>query len=148
MPSTKRCFSLLLALALLLGLAACGGAPRKTEKTLFAMDTVMQLAAYGENAETGLSAAAGTIKELDALLDPEREGGAVWRLNRGETVSDEAVLSLAETCRAVYEASGGALDPTVYRGEPGSEEYSILSFFGGIRSLKYRYDDAQWAMRD
>ena len=32
--------------------------------------------------------------------------------------------------------------------EPGSEDYSILSFFGGIRSLRYRYDDAQWAMRD
>lgn len=30
---------------------------------------------------------------------------------------------------------------------PGSEEYSILTGFGGIRSLHYRYDDAQWASR-
>ncbi|MBR2716544.1 MAG: hypothetical protein IKD79_02255 [Oscillospiraceae bacterium] len=30
---------------------------------------------------------------------------------------------------------------------PGSEDYSILSGFGGIRSLHYRYDDAEWAAR-
>ena len=29
--------------------------------------------------------------------------------------------------------------------EAGSETYSILTAFGGIRSLKFRYDDAQWA---
>ena len=29
--------------------------------------------------------------------------------------------------------------------EPGSEKYSILTAFGGIRSLRFRYDDAQWA---
>ena len=114
MPSTRTCCSLLLALALLLGLAACGGATAKAEKTIFAMDTVMLLTACGENAEVGLTVAAAEIGRLDALLDPEREDSAVWRLNRGETVSDEAVVSLAETCRAVCEASGGALDPTVY----------------------------------
>ena len=31
--------------------------------------------------------------------------------------------------------------------QPGTETYSILTFFGGIRSLTYRYDDAQWAQR-
>jgi len=30
---------------------------------------------------------------------------------------------------------------------PGTDVYSILSSFGGIRSLSYRYDDAQWAAR-
>lgn len=29
--------------------------------------------------------------------------------------------------------------------EPGSRSYSILSSFGGIRSLRYTQDDAQWA---
>ena len=114
MPNTKRSFSLLLCLALLLCLGGCGKSAEKREKQLFAMDTVMLLSAYGANAEAGLNAAAETIEALDALLSPEREGSAVWRLNRGETVSDEAVLSLTDTCRRVYEASGGALDPTVY----------------------------------
>ncbi len=114
MPNIRTSCSLLLVLCLLLCLAGCGGAPQKAEKTIFAMDTVMLLTACGENAEAGLAAAAAEIGRLDALLAPETEGSAVWRLNRGETVSDEVVLSLAETCRAVYEASGGALDPTVY----------------------------------
>ncbi len=29
--------------------------------------------------------------------------------------------------------------------EPGSRSYSILSSFGGVRSLRYAQDDAQWA---
>ncbi len=114
MPSTRTSCSLLLALALLLGLAACGGVPQKAERTIFAMGTVMLLTAWGENAEAGLAAAAAEIGRLDTLLDPEAEGSAVYRLNRGETVRDADLLSLAETCRAVCEASGGALDPTVY----------------------------------
>lgn len=114
MPNTRRCCSLLLALALLLSLSGCAGGAEKREKTLFAMDTVMLLTACGENAEAGLSAAAETINALDALLSPEKAGSAVYRLNRGETVSDPAVTALTETCRAVYDASGGALDPTVY----------------------------------
>ncbi len=62
------------------------------------------------------------------------------------------VLSLLEEAllkerRFIPVASGARkllLSPKL---EPGSETYSILSFFGGIRSLKYRYDDAQWALR-
>ena len=75
----------------------------------------------------------------------------------GEYASDPQrrveILSLLEEAllkerRFIVLASGARemfLSPKV---EPGSEDYSILSFFGGIRSLKYRYDDAQWAMRD
>ena len=109
----KRLCTLLLLLPLLL-CTGCGRSAEKREESLFAMDTVMLLTAYGENADAGLRAAAETIRELDALLSPERENSAVWRLNRGETVSDAAVCALADTCREIYAASGGALDPTVY----------------------------------
>ncbi len=114
MRNIRRCCSLLLVLALLLCLGSCGSGEEKREKTLFAMDTVMLLTAYGKNAEAGLAAASETISALDALLSPEKEGSAVYRLNRGETVPDEDVLSLVESCRAVYDVSGGAFDPTVY----------------------------------
>ncbi|MBR4056907.1 MAG: FAD:protein FMN transferase [Oscillospiraceae bacterium] len=117
MPSTRntRHFcSLLISFALLLGLCACSLPPDKSSCTLFAMDTYMSLTAYGENAEAGLEAAADALRSLDKLLDPETEGSAVYRLNHGETVQDEAVLSMLHTCEAVYEASGGAFDPTVY----------------------------------
>lgn len=116
MRRISRFCSLLTAAGLLLHLAACGGAGgvQKQDKTLFAMDTVMFLTAYGPDAEAGLSAAAEVINRLDALLDPEVTGSAVQRLNQGETVSDPDLLSLLETSRTVYNASGGALDPTIY----------------------------------
>ena len=67
-------------------------------------------------------------------------------LRRVEILSmlEEALL---KERRFIVAASGARkllLSPKV---EPGSEKYSILTFFGGIRSLKFRYDDAQWASR-
>ena len=67
-------------------------------------------------------------------------------LRRVEVLSmlEEALL---KERRFIVAASGARellLSPKL---EAGSEKYSILSFFGGIRSLKYRYDDAQWAAR-
>ena len=132
--STKRWTSLLAAVLVLLSLAGCGGSTRadKQEQTLFAMDTVMFLTAYGENAQAGLSAAGDVIRELDALLDPEREDSPVWRLNHGETVSDAHVLALLDTAGTVYEASGGALDLTIY---PLVEAWGFLD-------AQYRVPDA------
>jgi oligopeptide transport system substrate-binding protein len=68
-------------------------------------------------------------------------------LRRVEVLSmlEEALL---KEHRFIVTASGARellLSPKL---EAGSEKYSILSSFGGIRSLKYRYDDAQWAARD
>ena len=62
------------------------------------------------------------------------------------------VLSMLEEAllrerRFIVAASGAKrllLSPKL---APGSETYSILSFFGGVRSLQFRYDDAQWAER-
>ena len=113
MRNIRTSCSLLLCLALLLCLSGCGGV-RKQQRELFAMDTVMLLTAYGKNAEAGLDAAENVIRELDALLSPERAGSAVYRLNRGEAVSDGDVLALTGSARAVYAESCGALDPTVY----------------------------------
>ena len=66
----------LIALAALLGiLSGCGSkAPEKVEKQLFAMDTVMTLTVYGENAGAALDAAAAEINETARLLDPEHYG--------------------------------------------------------------------------
>lgn len=77
-------------------------------------------------------------------------------LPEGEFASDTLrrvdILSQLEEAllkerRFIVAASGARkllLSPKV---TPGSEQYSILTFFGGIRSLTYRYDDAQWASR-
>ena len=100
-------------------------------------------------------------KLLTLLLDgePVTKTYAEWcrsLLPGGEYAADALrrvdILSQLEEAllkerRFIVAASGARkllLSPKV---EPGSETYSILSFFGGIRSLKYRFDDAQWAAR-
>ncbi len=102
--------------------------------------------------------------ELLTLM-PEEEGEAVtmsyteWcraLLTDGEYASEPLqrvrLLAMLEEAllkerRFIVTASGAGklyLSPKL---APGSEEYSILTFFGGVRSLKYRFDDAQWAAR-
>lgn len=119
--TSTSCKLALAALALLL-LTACGpkeepAVPEKYQKQVFAMDTVMLLTAYGENAEAALDAAAARIEALEADLDPETETGSVFALNAGAgepvVLSRDAfdVMSTAMDCWAY---SGGALDPGMY----------------------------------
>jgi oligopeptide transport system substrate-binding protein len=100
-------------------------------------------------------------KLLTLLIDgePITKTYAEWcrsLLSEGEYAADAQrrveILSMLEEAllreRRFIVAAAGAkrllLSPKV---APGSETYSILSFFGGIRSLKFHYDDAQWAER-
>ena len=112
----RRIAALALVCALALGLSGCGEDERY-DAQIFAMDTVMSLTAYGSSGEAGLTAAQNVINALDLMLDPEREGSAVYNINHasgsGTSITGQIseMLSVAET---VYERSGGALDLTVY----------------------------------
>ena len=67
MRSWKRYFVWLPLLCLLL--AGCSGAAdQSAERTLFAMDTVMELKAEGANAGKAVAAAVKRITELEKLL--------------------------------------------------------------------------------
>ena len=57
----------LISLALILTLCT-GCAPKPYSKTIFAMDTVMTLTAYGENAQDAVEAAVARLFEMDALI--------------------------------------------------------------------------------
>ena len=107
--------ALCLILALCLALAGCGRRPDGTphRRTVFAMDTVMNLTAYGENGDAALDAAETEIKRLDALLARGTEGSAVYTLNHDGTVVDAEVAALLQTCGSISLATGGAFDPTV-----------------------------------
>ena len=67
--SCKRLIAVLLCLAALLALTACG-AVKMEQKQIFAMDTVMTLTAYGKNASAALDAGASVIYSMQAELDP------------------------------------------------------------------------------
>ncbi len=119
-----KCKIVSLLLCVLL-LAACGAggasasdaAGDKHQKQVFAMDTVMILNVYGENAEAALGAAEERILELEADLDPENEDGSVYALNSNAgtdvPVSRDCCELLIRTMD-VWSSTGGALDPGVY----------------------------------
>ena len=118
MKHTSICCKLLTLTLLLSALTGCGSKePEKTEKQIFAMDTVMTLTAYGEAAGPALDAAAAQINETARLLDAEQEGSLVWTLNHSggaQTEVPELLYHMLDTAGTVYARSGGALDLSVY----------------------------------
>ncbi len=117
----KRLLPFVLCLSLFL--TACGGAVRPTaeqacDKTIFAMDTVMDLTAYGPNADQALTDVVRRINDLEKHLSVTREDSDVWAVNhaRGEPVGvSEDVGYLVESAQALGAGTGGALDITLYR---------------------------------
>ena len=87
-----------LALGLILLLLTGCGAPKKESRTVYAMDTVMTLTAYGEEALTAEALEEGEwqIRRLDALLSTTLETSDIYQVNRHKTavVSRETGLLL------------------------------------------------------
>ena len=108
----KKALSLFLALLMLTSLTACG-APKGAAKTVYAMDTVMNLTAYGKGAEAALTEAEELLYQLDKLLDRHDEASAVTALNRGETVENAELLALLQKAEKMRAETNGAFDPTL-----------------------------------
>ena len=116
----RKLTALLLTLALLPTLAACGeqGTAGET-RTVYAMDTVMNLTVYGEKAASALENAEKELQTLDeSILSRTAEGSELSALNaaNGESVSyaaDDPLPKLIETALAISEATDGAFDPTL-----------------------------------
>lgn len=108
--------STIMCIAMLLPLCACGD-EEPVQKQVFAMDTIMTLTAYGDNADAGLDAAEGVIKAMDTMLDPNTDSSYTNQIN---TAKGEAVIvppQVAEMLSAAYDIytkSNGALDLSVY----------------------------------
>lgn len=100
---------------MLLFLTGCG--EKEVKKTIFAMDTVMELTAYGGHAEDALTEAIRTINEAAGELDPEQPGSMAYQLNHGngqEMEISERIYQMLETTDFVYSGTDGALDLSVY----------------------------------
>ena len=108
----KRFFFLLFLCLPLLLLSGC--AEKEASRECFAMDTVMQLRAYGPQAAAALDAAEQEIYRLEGLLscqDPEAE---LTRCNTGSELVSEETAALIQTALDLSAATGGAYDPTLY----------------------------------
>lgn len=111
----NRITYLIFALCLLLCLTGCS--EKSVTKQIFAMDTYMEMTAYGDNAEVALTDIIHTINGYALQLDPEVESGAVYALNHAEgseVTLDPVIVDMLTTAKTVYEQTDGALDLTVY----------------------------------
>ena len=109
----KRLTFLLLACLTALALTACG-AEKPQEISLFAMDTYMTLAAYGDSADEALTAASREINRLEATLSRTIDTSDVSRLNAGEAVVVQPeTRALLERALTLSDETGGTFDMTV-----------------------------------
>lgn len=111
-----RIIVLLLCVGMLLPLSACGE-KKPVEQQIFAMDTLMDLQAYGKNAETGINDAVAVINGLNAMLDPELESSKVYAINHAQgdsVVVNGQIAKMIQTAQTVSQQTDGALDLTVY----------------------------------
>lgn len=116
----KRQLAALLLTIFALSLTACGETAAESEtRKVYAMDTVMNLTVYGENAAAALESAEKELHTLDeAVLSRTAEGSELYALNasNGETVecgADDILPALIETALTISDATDGAFDPTL-----------------------------------
>ena len=76
----KQWISLFLCVIILLpGCAA--SEEKKTEREIFAMDTIMNLTFYGENGEQAMTAAVSEIQQLEKTLSVTKADSEISKIN-------------------------------------------------------------------
>lgn len=113
---------LCLAIAILLLFSGCTTISENAEnfqatKDVFAMDTYMNLKAYGENSEIALEIAVDEIKYLDELLSVTNNDSDVRKINNsnGNSVSvNKETAEIIQNAIEIGDQTNGALDITIY----------------------------------
>lgn len=113
----KRLFigGLLVAALMLAGCSAQTSAegPSQTRE-VYAMDTVMTLEAYGQNADAALDEAVAEIERLDALWSIASSDGEIARLNAEKQITASAdTLALLTRAKEISAATSGLFSTTI-----------------------------------
>lgn len=106
------------ALICVMALSACSSVgtekaalEKEAEKTVYAMDTVMILKAYGENADEALDKAEEEIKRLDNTLRRGSEDSEIYKVNAEKSAEvSEDTAGLVKAALDICEATDGAFD--------------------------------------
>ena len=117
----KNKTALLLCACLLLSCCGCAKAEKKTA-SFFAMDTIMQITAYGA-AEDAIAQARDVIEGLDTMLDATDPQSMLSRVQDGESLP-RTILAPLQTAQTIAAATDGALDVTLY---PLSDAWGFYS---------------------
>lgn len=113
----KHFAGVFLAVSLIMGLSACGGAEEKPQDLqIIAMDTAMTFRVYGGEAHQALSDASLEMRRLEALLSRTDPNSAVSQLNAAggdEVPVGKEVCDLLRAADTYAQATGGAFDVTL-----------------------------------
>lgn len=107
-------FSILIAV-LCLCLTGCGKQTTEATAQIFAMDTVMEVAAYGEHAEQAVKYTEKRIEELENRLSRTKADSLVSRLNRDGSIRHLTYdyWNLIARAKEYRDATNGAFDITI-----------------------------------
>lgn len=117
----KVTFILLLA-CMLFGLACCASAnepasEKSSKQQLFAMDTVIDITAYGENADKAAAKANQELTRLERLLSVTKQESDVYKINhsggKSVKVSEDTAQIIAEALK-ISGRTNGIFDISVY----------------------------------
>ncbi|MBR4109597.1 MAG: FAD:protein FMN transferase [Oscillospiraceae bacterium] len=107
----KRLLCLLAVWGLILGLAGCKNT-KPVQKTVFAMDTVMDLQIWGADAEAAAERIASLLTDLDRTWSAAKEESLIGQLNRGKDIAlTEEQSQLLTRVQQLSEHTSGAFDP-------------------------------------
>lgn len=105
----KRLLCIILIISLLCLLPGC---EQQAEKTVYAMDTVMQLQVWGKDREAGIDRVTAILKEQESLWSVTDPDSVLSALNRGQEEQLQAAYrALLEKIMKLSERTGGAFDP-------------------------------------
>ncbi|MDR1131046.1 MAG: FAD:protein FMN transferase [Oscillospiraceae bacterium] len=118
LPAAKAALPLWLCAALLFCLSACSAPePARVEEEFFAMDTLIRLTAYGENAAEAVGAAVERVRELARMASPSDPESDVCRINRSAGKAyvrvHPEILKMIKAAIAYGGITGGVFDITV-----------------------------------
>ena len=106
-----------LIVSILIFVLVCGCTQNTAEeytKTIFAMDTVMDLKIYSDNGGNTLEEAENEILRIENLFDRRNKNSEIYKINQNKTaeVSDDTVAVISDAITISYETNG-AFDITI-----------------------------------
>lgn len=120
----KRFAKLYISLILILGIILLTGCEKNTSDSdkkytsqIFALDTVIDITAFGEKAEDAIKAAEDEIRRLEKVFSATDEQSDIYKLNNAEgteTVIDSDAYILLDYSKYINTITGGNFDVTVY----------------------------------
>lgn len=108
----KRILPIILILTLLVG---CTPSEPSAEKTLFCMDTVMNLQIWGKDCQAAVDAIEQMLLDLEKTWSVTDENSLLNALNRGEGKPNAEQLAFMEKAQELHSRTSGAFDPKLQK---------------------------------